>query len=292
MKREEIVEKVAEYFVSSDHWRRLLASLQDPDPQGTHIHVYVDTCVHPNSLETIIKSYMEFRGWPLTRKIDYMSPRPGMGSLHGVEPKGKPHFDFQWFFKENVPLAPATEGEGGCNLLVWNRWYIEEFYRMFKFRKVGAVEKKRLQEYFKSEHFEKGLEIVVDPRTTHMHINVETSVHPDQIAEFALKALKEKKWKVDYVCPNVYLVKGQYRGKLVFMCREPEKVFDIGWHYNPNIIIEPTRDIWIFSENPGYDVWTTEMLDEVMKYPYVKLDSDEIKRILDVIKASLSNRLG
>jgi ADP-heptose:LPS heptosyltransferase len=47
-----------------------------------------------------------------------MAPKAGMGSLHGVEPKGKPHFDYQWFFNKDVGLRALNGGESGCNLLV------------------------------------------------------------------------------------------------------------------------------------------------------------------------------
>ncbi len=288
MRREDLIQGVTDYFVLSDHWRRLMASLQGPDPEGTHIHAYVNTCIHPKSLETVITGYLDLRGWPSVRRIDHMSPVAGMGSLHGIEPKGKPHFDFQWFFKEDVPVKPTDGGEGGCNLLVWNRWYINEFYREFKFREVGPAEEKQLEDYFYSDHWERGLEIAARPDTTHMHINVETSVHPDQIARFAKRALEEKAWKIYYVCPNVYLVKGKYRGKLVFMGRDPEEVYDIGWHFNPEVVLEPARDTWIFEENPGYDVWPKRLLDDVMQHPYHTLEPEDVKSILKSCEASLT----
>jgi len=57
MERKTLVNEVKEYFVDSDHWRRLCASLQDPDPWGTHIHAYAETSVHPDSLEKIMTEY-------------------------------------------------------------------------------------------------------------------------------------------------------------------------------------------------------------------------------------------
>jgi len=76
------------------------------------------------------------------------------------------------------------------------------------------------------------------------------------------------------------LVDGEYQGKLVFMCRSPEKVFDIGWRYDPNVVITPVMEKWIFNENPGYDVWTLEMLEKVMDQQYVVLTKDEIDEIV------------
>ncbi|SFM47050.1 hypothetical protein [Thermodesulforhabdus norvegica] len=282
MDRKELLNQVKDYFANSDHWRRLCAALAvDPDPQGSHLHAYVETSVHPDSLEAIITGYFEKLGWPSTRRIDHMAPKPGMGSLHGIEPKGKPHFDFQWFFNKDVGIRPCEGGESGCNLLVWNRWYINRFYEKFPFRQVGSQEEKTLDAYFRSEHFLKGLDIATQSTTNHMHINVRTSVHPEVIQKFAEAALDREGWKFDYTCPNVYMVKGNYQGKLVFMCRNPEVVFDIGWKFDPGVIIEPAMETWIFEENPGYDVWTSDMLAEVMRADYVRLSGEEIQQVLE-----------
>jgi hypothetical protein len=280
MERKEVVEEVKEYFSDSDHWRRLCASLQEPEPQLAHIHAYVETSVHPASLEALIVGYFERMGWPSTRRIDHMSPRPPLGSLHGIEPRGKPHFDFHWIYRADVGIRPTEGGESGCNLLVWNRWYIESFCKRFKFRDAGPREHDALRDYFRSDHFMRGLEIAKSPSTTHMHININTSIHPNEIQRHAEEALSRMGWRIDYTCPNVYMVKGRYRGKLVFMGRDPEVVFDIGWNLKPEVIIEPALEKWIFEEEPGYDVWTKAMLDEVMKEDYITLTEGEIDYIL------------
>jgi hypothetical protein len=207
-----------------------------------------------------------------------------MGSLHGVEPRGKPHFDFQWFFKPEVGLQACEAGESGCNLLIWNRWYINAFYRHFPFRPAGPAEDKAAEAYFKGDHFLKGLEYPVKPTTNHMHVNVHTSLHPDVIQKHAEAALARLGWKVYYVCPNVYMVQGKYRGKLVFMCQNPEVVWDIGWLFDPAAILEPAREPWIFTETPGYDVWTSALLAEVMDAPYVRLSEAEAAEVLAACK--------
>ena len=283
MTKEELLKEVTEYFAGSDHWRRLCAALHgDPDPEGSHVHAYVETTVHPDSLEAIMRGYFERMGWPSARKIDHMAPKAGMGSLHGVEPKGKPHFDYQWFFNKGVGLRALNGGESGCNLLVWNRWYINQFYSQFPFRDVGPAEEKALEKYFRSAHFLNGLKFPVLPTTNHMHINVNASIHPDHIQKHAEVALAREGFKLYYTCPNVYLADGKnYRGKLVFMCQEPEVVFDIGWKFTPQAVIEPATEPWIFKDNPGYDVWTSSMLADVMNADYVRLTDTEILQVLD-----------
>ncbi|MFB3820241.1 MAG: hypothetical protein ACE147_21500 [Candidatus Methylomirabilales bacterium] len=280
MNRQALLAEVKEYFVASDHWRRICASLQDLDPTGTHIHTYVDTSVHPDSLEAIMCGYFQRMGWPSARKIDHMAPKAGMGSLHGVEPKGKPHFDFQWFYKPDVGLKACEGGESGCNLLIWNRWYINRFNSQFPFKDPGPAEEKAMEAYFKSDHFLKGLDYPVKPTTNHMHVNVHTGVHPDHIQRHAEMALAKLGWKVYYTCPNVYLVQGKYQGKLVFMCQKPEVVWDIGWRFDSQAILEPALETWIFDANPGYDVWTSAMLADVMAHDYVRLTDAEVAEVL------------
>ena len=205
MERQALLEEVIDYFAYSDHWHRLCSVLPDPDPQGSHLHAYVKTSVHPDSLETIMTGYFDRLGWPFIRKIDHMSPKAGMGSLHGIEPEGKLHFDFQWFFQEDVGLRPLDGGESGCNLLVWNRWYINQYYRQFPFREFGKDEKNVVEAYFKSNHFMKGLEFPVMPTTCHMHINVHSSVHPDVIQPHAEEALRREGFQMVSIAANWYL---------------------------------------------------------------------------------------
>ncbi len=288
MERKALLEDVKKYFSASDHWHRLCASLNDPDPTGTHIHSYVETSVHPDSLEAIMKGYFELMGCPSSRKIDHMAPKAGMGSLHGVEPKGKPHFDYQWFFNKDVGVKACDGGESGCNLLIWNRSYINQFCAQFPFDAVGSKEEKALEKYFKSDHFLKGLEYPIKPTTNHMHINVHSSVHPDVIQKYAEPALAREGIDIFYTCPNVYLADGKnYRGKLVFMAKKPEVVFDIGWQFVPGTVMEPAMEPWIFSAEPGYDVWTSDILAKVMDADYVRLTDDEIKEVLGSCKLAV-----
>ncbi len=224
--------------------------------------------------------YFKRMGWPSNRKINHMVPKKVMSNLHGVELKGKPHFDYQRFFNKHVGLRACDGGESGCNLLIWNRWYINRFYSQFQFRDVRPMEEKALEAYFRSEHFMNGLKFPVPPTTNHMHINVLSSVHPDHIQKYAEAAFKRESIKIYYTCPNVYLVNGNYRNKLVFMSQSSEVVFDNGWKFTPDVVIEPSWETWIFEDNPGYDVWPSDMRAEVTDADYVKLTDAEIEEVL------------
>ena len=114
-----------------------------------------------------------------------------------------------------------------------------------------------------------------------MHINVETSLHPDEIGRRALSALRTKGWEVDYLCPNAFLLGDRYVGKIVFMGKKPEKVYDIGWKFNPDTIIKPTDHAWMFPDSVGYDVMTSEQFEaELGRHSYVKLTNEEVAAVV------------
>ena len=53
------------------------------------------TRIHLGSLEAVMHRLYSGRGWPITRRINWIRPRPGLMSLHSIEPEGKVHFDLQ-----------------------------------------------------------------------------------------------------------------------------------------------------------------------------------------------------
>jgi len=285
MERSKVVPGLIEYF-NGDQWRRMVAALiQDPDPQQTHAHIYTDMSVDPAAVERLICGYFAARGYPSARKIDWLAPKPKIeGSLHGVEPKGLAHFDFNWFYNPDVALAPTSGGEkveSGCNLCVWNAKYMEEYYADFPFRQVGPAEEEAIRKYFRSDHWHGGLEWAAKPHVTHTHINVYTSVHPNILKKFAAESIAKKGWEIYYTCPNVYLVNGKYTGKLVHMGKKPEVVYDLGWRFNRDVIIEPALDTWNIPGTPGYDILTLDDNREILSHTYVKLTDGEIQTVLD-----------
>jgi len=281
MDRRFLIEQVGDYFAASDHWRRLVSLLQEPQPRKAHVHSYVYTTIHPDSLETILRRFFASRGWPIARRINRIRPKPGIMALHGIEPEGKVHWDLHWLYKQGVGVAPAHGVENGCNLHLWNCHYIDDFYSRFPFRDVGSAETDALRAYFVSDHFEHGLDIAAQENVPHVHINVETSIHPDIVGRFALEAIDRRGWSVYYLCPNVYLLGDDYVGKVVCMGRKPEKVYDIGWRFNRDVVIQPATSAWLFPDRIGYDVMTTEQFEqELAQDEYVTLTEDEIDAVM------------
>lgn len=100
----------ATYF-RSQQWQHLSELLSRAEQRG-HIHLFVNTCLHPHSLERLVKGCLELQGREINRGNEVLSPRPGWGTLHGIHPRGTPHFDMNWRFRPNVVLEPLEEADG------------------------------------------------------------------------------------------------------------------------------------------------------------------------------------
>jgi len=80
-----------------------------------------------------------------------------------------------------------------------------------------------------------------------------------------IQELTEQQWKMDYVCLNVYLVRGVYDGKLAFTGWDPEEVYDIDWNFNPDVVLEGTNTSWIFATLRGHDLWDKARCGNMME---------------------------
>ncbi len=273
-------------FFKSDYWAEVERHLNNPDTH--HVHVYVNTCIDPKDFEKALLAYLDATGVGSRRKIDHMAPRLGTGALHGIHPYGKPHFDIMYNYKQDTILEPMDplEGEMGKNLLAWGTEYMNNYLKNFQFRPTDERVIHALEEYFKSEHWEKGLEHVLPEDNVHVHINTETSIGPEVIREYALKALATKGWEIEEAIQCVFCAKGAYyQGKIVFLATKPERVFDISWKYNPKVYIARTEDWIVWKDQQGYDIWTKQMLEKSVleKGTWKKLTEEDVQYIKENI---------
>src|ERR1700722_11461150 len=162
--QQDYVSGVSAYFRST-HFQNFVRLLKTLD-QRSHIHVFVNTTVHPHSLETIFKEYLKRIGIPVNRSNEILIGGPNQGTLHGVHPTGTPHFDMKWVFKPGVVLEPMEEwaGEQGQNLLYWDETYMGFFYRNYQWNPVGAKETAAIEAYFDSKHWHRSFELMLNPK--------------------------------------------------------------------------------------------------------------------------------
>jgi len=165
---------------------------------------------------------------------------------------------------------------------------MDNFLKKFDFKTVGPKEEREIYNYFQSSHWKKCLRLVEDPRSTHIHANVEINFHPWILKMFAMEALREIGWKMDHVIPCVYHIPTGYQGKIVFLTAYPEEVWDIAWGYNPDVVIRPAKNNFAGfppeDGDPAFDVWTKSYLDELLgRNEYESLTDEQIEEILNQI---------
>jgi hypothetical protein len=278
-----LIETVAGYF-RSEHWARALEVLSISDEPIYHAHVYVETQIHPLSLEEIIKGYFGKSGKSVHRKIEIFTSGQvaDSGSIHGIEPEGMPHFDVLWKYSPDALLAPARREH---NVEYWGQKYMDQFYAKYPFKtEVNSEQEAELEAYFESAAFKKYCELNEHPDVVHIHANVETSVHPNLIRTAALKAMAKRGWDIEQAVPVAFQMRGQMHGKIVFLGSTPEKIFDIAWAFNPAATLIPSTKYWLTTENPTYDARTMHELPLLLKRdPYRLLSLREIEAIVAAI---------
>lgn len=275
------VDAVRAYF-GSDHWMSFCDALQG---DVWHAHQYIETSIHPDSLAAIIERYFAQRGEPLLRTIDYLTPdaSSSLGALHNIHPSGLPHFDIFFRHSERKKLGPMdpAQAEDGKNSLFWGSAYMDRFYSGFEFRAIGDEEERKIRQYFKGRHWKDTIRKILDPDIIHLHCNLVISFDPKILELLIREELGRQGWTVDKIVPNVFLVNGVYTGKLVFLGRYPERVYDFGWKYNRDVLIETSMEHWNRTDVPlGFDLcFTSEFNNLIARNTYHRMSRDEIDSI-------------
>lgn len=296
--REELVNGIIDYF-KGPHWTDFMENhlVREYGEEVYHVHIYVDTMLHPESLSQLIDLYFKSINRPLTRSMDPQQQREGVASIHGIHSLGCPHWEMIFRFNKDTVLGPmptdCKEAEHGRNLLSWDRTEINEFQRKFPFKAVGPREDAEIQEYFLSKHWKDTLTIIMDPTVTHVHPNVEINFDPKVLELYMRQAFAKIGWTVEKTIPCIFDMKtcvrdkhlaendprNAYVGKIGFLLGHPEKQFDVAWLFNPDVTIRPAQEPCI-SDTPGFDVWRMKNYDAFLDAnPYAKLTQDEIAAV-------------
>lgn len=277
------VAAIAAYF-RSEHWQRAVKVLSITEEPVYHAHVYIETQVHPLSLEEIVKGYFAKIGRPVHRKIEIFTSGQvaDSGSIHGIEPHGMPHFDLLWKYSRDALIKPAARPE---NVEYWGRSYMDGFYAKYPFTTdVSAEAQAQIDAYFSGPAWKKYCELNEHPDVVHIHANVETSLHPDIIRAAALKAMTARGWDIEEAVPVAFQMRGQMHGKIVFIGNTPEKIFDIAWCFNPTVSLIPSTRYWLTTEDPTYDARTMAELPALLKRDHYQLLSlKEIEAVVEGI---------
>ncbi|MEA5030978.1 MAG: hypothetical protein VB025_02395 [Sphaerochaeta sp.] len=285
MKKDELKKSVVDYFMS-DQWIKFMQIMNTKDEKINHIHIYVDTNLNPWVIEQLLIGYFEKIGHPIERKIEIFTSGQilGSGTIHGVEPKGLPHFDMVFRYEDNVGIRP-TAGRRE-NVEYWGDKYMESFHAKFPFKtELTEADKKEIEEYFRSQAWEDYCRLNESDEIVHIHANVETSIHPLVIREYALQEMKKRGWEIEYAVPVAFSLRGQMQGKVVFAGHKPEKMFDIAWMYNPIVTLIPSTKYWLTTENPTYDARSMKEVPSMLQRNHYEMFSiAEMESIISQIR--------
>jgi hypothetical protein len=276
---------VSSYF-SSRQFKDFLKLLTSLD-ERSHVHMFVNTDIHPVSFETVLKKYLSRIGLPVNRGNEILIGGPNQGTLHGVHPTGTPHFDIKWYFKAGVGIEPMEDwrAEQEQNLLYWDEKYMSYFYRNYQWNPVGSTEIKAIEAYFDSRHWRHSFELMRDPDIVHIHPHVQTNVYPGILEGFLRTAIAKTGWKLQRMLQNVYHIKGIYYGKFMLLFKEPEMSFDFDWVYNRDIVLAPFEGDGLIQDEPGYMIIKNGLMDAFLaKDPYRTLSEREIDDCLRAIE--------
>jgi hypothetical protein len=246
--RPRVVNAILHYF-ESDQWRKLIDLVLEPGV--IHIHNYIETNLHPVTIENIFVGFMRMKGWQMPKSISYIGT-PNLGGEVWFRPEGRgstAKFDMKLAYVPqdlNVILRPDQNFKP--NLLAWREVDSAKAMGRYNWCKVGPKEEAEIKRYFEeSYHWYKACEMIEDVMVPHFHIRVDTSLHPmEVIAKYMQKALEERGFEVDTITPMEWK-DTRYDmpelSKLVFKLAKPNFVFDLDWVYVPDVALRPSKSL-------------------------------------------------
>jgi hypothetical protein len=283
---EQVVDGVLAYL-SSNQWRSVVQAVQERDLN--HMHVYADISIYPQSFARVVSGYFARRGWSFYRDIDFIRYKPGRVALYGVHLADKINFEIYCRLVLDGIVVPTTPdaGERGANIRLWTIGEIERHIDQFAWRSASSAEEAEVRSFFRSgQHWQRAIDHILDPDVVHMHCNVETSVHPGVLRQYALADLANRGWRIEHSIHSVFNAAGVDSGKIIFLGLEPARTFDIAWYHNPDALLETnTRDTGMEGDRgtgKEFYVLRKSMVEqELREHDLVTLSEDEIEVIIE-----------
>lgn len=282
--RGKIIDDIVKFF-KSDFWNDVLKKhLEDIERDIWHTHIYMDSSINPKPLTEILEGYFyKTRNLKLLRNIDFLSNNPTkVTMLHNCHFESLPHFDVMCTFNSDEIIK-------GKKVESWGKEEVNNFYANFQFKAVGPKQESQIRDFFKSKYWKDGLKNIMNSDVIHLHFNVRINFDPKILEMIAKEVLASQGWTIDKVVPCIFTSKirnNKEMAKLVFLGSWPERVYDIAWDYDENVVIAPANENWVRAEKPpvgfeGFD-WRfiSEFEAQVKSENYLDLTREEIDRII------------
>ena len=211
-----------------------------------HAHAYADSILHPEPLLRIVEEYFKAHGLPLQRKIYLLPPANihGMTDIYNIHPKQDwGHCELILRYSQDQILAPMTT-QASKSVEVWDDAFMEKHYAQYDFKtKLTSQDEKDIIAYFDSPEWKLQYNFMLGGTNRHAHALVETSIHPEIIQEFAIKAIESRGWEVSKSVSVVYGNRGFNFGKITTLLSKPEIMLELEWAYNPKVSIRPGHEL-------------------------------------------------
>jgi hypothetical protein len=270
--RSVICEAIANYF-ESDDWKELMKKLKR-GKAVRHAHVFADSILHPQPLIRIVAEYFKAQGLPLQRKAYLLPPGGiyGWTDIYNIHPRqDMGHFELIMRYNPDQVLTPMIDRP----VEVWDDQYMERYYTQYGFKtSLSSQEEKDLISYFYSHEWRKQLIFMLEGTNRHVHSLVETSIHPELLNEYGVKAMEQKGWEVSKATSVVYRVRDCDYGKITYLLRKPEVMLELEWEFNPGVSIRTGAESMIMK--------TTEqdLSNAMTGLDYIDLDEEAIQQIM------------
>jgi hypothetical protein len=281
--KNQLQEGISDYF-KSDQWKTAFDLIKDPKIE--HIHIFIDSRLNPYTIDDATVQYLEKKGYHFSR-------RPWHGAIQdhklatNIEPDDLPPFEFYCYYSDDT-IMWAQRGRESPE--VWTNEDVQGFINKYDYVPATPQDREECLEYFMtSPHWIKAMEMVQDKYTEHVHINIESKLHPDVIKDCLAQSFVKRGWDLNKIVHMIFspsrLPKDQKRfyGKLMVMLRWPNVTrFDVAWVLNRNTTIKPaTEFISDLNGVPEIDIGGTKQMVEhyISLHLFQSLNSEEIKEI-------------
>jgi hypothetical protein len=277
---QEVRRRIVEYF-HSDHWLNVQQILQRGE-KVYHMHVHIDSILHPASLARIVEAYYVKKGYTLQRRIRILPQGYGVTNIYNIHIRqDMAHFEIMIRYNPEVVIEPAPLHLIRAKGIIeyWDEDFMNKFYSGFKFSPMTPEAEKALTTFFSSDAWKENWLFMTNPSNLHCHGLVETSLHPIDILAYGRKSLEDMGWKLAKAVSVAFGLGGHDQGKLVFLLSSPQIFLELQWFYNQRVAIQPgVKNI--------YYCLDAKILKEQMEgIHYIELSQEQTETITrDLIK--------
>lgn len=285
--REDVLVAIQQYF-QGEQWSELQDRVENDAAHTYHAHIFVDTRLHPNSFCDVLRAYYRSRGMEISRAIEFQPSNVGHNMLHCVYPNGSFHYDIAWKYSPEAVLAPMDPQfvKEKNNLQIWGEKEIGEFFDQYPFVQPDGQAAQDIQKFFVSDDWKQTRDYVLDKTIAHFHLNVEMSIHPDALRDAGLAAIKKEGWELERVIHCIFSPTIDWTaGKVVYLLKEPEVMFDIAWKYNGDVSLRASTVHFMLPDSPKFDVRRKEKMEFYTDQgDFITLTTGELDRLEQLFK--------